>query len=91
MRKMHKKKTLYGAKRHMHRLHRKAKKRIWRFWRRKRTEISFALISFGLLLIVACEESVKTDAGNTIQYVAVAVAGFLIASLGAKLVGEVEI
>ena len=90
MQRLCKRKGMYGKKRTMHRICKKAKRKAWKIWQDKQQGISFAMMGVGFLIMMAVEQSVKEEMISLQQGFWWIAVGTIPAYIGAKLMEGVE-
>ena len=88
MRRLQKRKGMYGKKRNMYKLSKKAKRRAFRACEWLWETLSFSMLAIGVLLIVGCEESVKLDTIALMQVVKYIISGLLLMFVGMMMQRE---
>lgn len=91
MRRLCKGKGVYGKKRTVQRICKKAKKRFFQITEREKEEIGIFLVLTGILFIVGGEESARAEVITMLQGFYYIVVGTAIGHIGAKLLEGVEI
>ena len=81
---------MYGKKRTMHRICKKAKRRFFKITERDKEVIGLSLVITGILFMAGGEESARIEAISMLQGFYYIVAGFCIGCIGAKLMEGVE-
>ena len=90
MQRLCKRKGMYGKKRTMHRICKKAKRKAWKIWQDKQQGISFAMMGVGFLIMMAVEQSVKEEMISLQQGFWWIAIGTIPTYIGAKFLEGVE-
>lgn len=90
MQRVCKRKGMYGKKRTLYRICKKAKKRFFWITERDKETIGISLVITGILFMAGGEESARIETISMLQGFYYIVAGFVTASIGAKFLEGVE-